>query len=67
LVWNRAHLQRVLTTYLAHYNTARPHRSINLQAPIPTTRRREMPPAPQGLIERVDVLDGLIHEYRHAA
>jgi hypothetical protein len=24
LVWNRPHLQRVLTTYLRHYNTARP-------------------------------------------
>jgi hypothetical protein len=24
LVWNRAHLQRVLTTYLEHHNTARP-------------------------------------------
>jgi putative transposase len=26
LIWNRHHLQRVLTRYVEHYNTGRPHR-----------------------------------------
>lgn len=45
---------------------ARPHRSLDLQTPLPAPR----PPARPGSIgqiERVDRLGGLIHEYRHAA
>jgi hypothetical protein len=30
LIWNRQHLERVLAAYVRHYNTARPHRGINL-------------------------------------
>jgi putative transposase len=67
LIWSRAHLQRVLTTYLAHYNTARPHRGIELQTPIPASRQLEAVTGPNQHIERVDVLGGLIHEYRRAA
>jgi putative transposase len=33
LIRNTRHLRRVLTVYLHHYNTARPHRSLALQAP----------------------------------
>ncbi|MGC9671366.1 integrase core domain-containing protein [Planosporangium sp. 12N6] len=67
LVWNRRHLERVPTDYIRHYNTARPHRGIDLEVPVPTG---EPPPArieklPH--VERTDVLGGLIHEYRHAA
>jgi transposase InsO family protein len=67
LVWNRRHLQRVLTAYLEHYNTGRPHRGINLDVPMPapTATVTALPAA--GRIERVDVLGGLIHEYRRAA
>ncbi len=35
LIWNRVHLQRVLIRYLEHYNTARPHRGIDLDVPVP--------------------------------
>jgi putative transposase len=35
LIWNRRHLERVLHQYVAHYNTARPHRGIDLDVPIP--------------------------------
>jgi transposase InsO family protein len=62
-VWNRSHLERVLAAYVRHYNTARPHRALQLDLPIPG-------PAPADLtapIERVDVLGGLVHEYRRAA
>jgi putative transposase len=63
LIWNCQHLYRVLTTYLEHYNTARPHRGIDLEVPVPTAT--PLPVA--GDIERVDILGGLIHEYRRAA
>jgi transposase InsO family protein len=66
LIFNQAHLDRVLTAYLAHYNTARPHRSLQLQvpAPVPGADRARVA---DGAIERLDVLGGLIHEYRRAA
>src|SRR5438309_469090 len=32
LIWNRRHLERVLTAYVAHYNLARPHRGIGLRS-----------------------------------
>ena len=67
LVWNRRHLEQVLTEYLRHYNSARPHRGINLDVPVklqePVTGKVEQ----LHRIERTDVLDGLIHEYRRAA
>jgi putative transposase len=67
LVCNCRHLERVLVEYVAHYNTARPHRGIDLDVPSPPAE-----PTPAGVenvrrIERVDVLGGLLHEYRHAA
>jgi putative transposase len=67
LVRNRRHLERVLTIYVDHYNTARPHRGIDLDVPAPSAK-----PTTAGIedirrIQRVDVLGGLIHEYRHAA
>jgi putative transposase len=67
LVRSQRHLHRVLTAYVEHYNTGRPHRGNHLDVPVrpavPPTGRR----GPLGQIERVDVLGGLIHEYRHAA
>jgi putative transposase len=68
LVWNQHHLNDVLAKYVAHYNTARPHRGLSLDMPA-----ADGPPsAPASVaqvrrIERVDLLGGLVHEYRHAA
>src|SRR4051794_4849842 len=67
VVWNRRHLEAVLTQYVSHYNTARPHRGIDLDVPVPPAQS-----TPAGIdsvrrIERADLLGGLIHEYRHAA
>jgi putative transposase len=67
LVWSRRHLQRVLTAYLEHYNTGRPHRGINLDVPMPAPMATVTALPAAGRIERVDVLGGLIHEYRRAA
>jgi transposase InsO family protein len=64
LIFNQAHLHRVLSAYLAHYNSARPHRGLNLEVPVPEAGRAR---AADGAIERLDVLGGLIHEYRCAA
>jgi putative transposase len=67
LVWSRRHLEHILTDYVRHYNTARPHRGIDLNLPAaaaePTPARIEQ----IRRVERADVLGGLIHEYRHAA
>ena len=67
LVWTDAQLRRVLTEYLRHYNTARPHRSLDLQPPHPRSRLKVVEPVTAESVERVDVLGGLIHEYRRAA
>ena len=68
LVWEDRQLHRVSTEYLRHYNTVRPHRSLDLQPPCSASRLtlvesggRESP------VQKVDVLGGLIHEYRRAA
>jgi transposase InsO family protein len=68
LIWNRQQLQRVLTDYLRHYNAARPHRSLERQPPVPVGALEAVEPLAAGSrVERVDVLGGLIHEYRRAA
>ena len=67
VIWNEAQLRRVLTEYLRHYNAARPHRSLDLQPPRPVSRLALVEPGTDGSsVERVDVLGGLIHEYRRA-
>jgi transposase InsO family protein len=67
LVWNERQLHRVLTEYVRHYNTVRPHRSLDLQPPHPAPQLTLVEPGTVESVQRVDVLGGLIHEYRHAA
>jgi transposase InsO family protein len=67
LIWNDRQLYRVLTEYLQHYNTVRPHRSLDLQRPRPTRLTPVEPGGRKSPVQRVDVLGGLIHEYRRAA
>ena len=67
LIWNGLHLRQVLTRYLEHYNTGRPHRGINLDLPVPPPVAKVTVLPFVGSIERVDVLGGLVHEYRRAA
>jgi putative transposase len=64
LVFGRRHLERVLGEYVAHYNRARPHRSLQLCPPAAPHRIRA---SPLPTIVRRDVLGGLIHEYHSAA
>jgi transposase InsO family protein len=68
LVWNEGQMYRVLTEYLRHYNTVRPHRSLDLQPPRRAFRLTLVEPAGrEPPVQRHDVLGGLIHEYRRAA
>ena len=66
LIYGRRHLERVLQTYVAHYDEERPHRGPGMAVPAgdgaPEVRGTTNAP-----IERRDVLGGLIHEYRRAA
>ncbi|MCA2219487.1 integrase core domain-containing protein [Jidongwangia harbinensis] len=68
LIWSPRQLHRVLTKYLCHYNTVRPHRSLDLRPPRPASRLTLVEPGTgESSVQRVDVLGGLIHEYRRAA
>ena len=49
LILNQRHLERVLRTYLEHYNAERPHRALELRPPTPTPRPAigtDRPPRP---------------------
>jgi putative transposase len=66
LIVNRRHLERVLRVFVAHYNTQRPHRALDLYPPQP----REPPPTATPTVAEVrrrDLLGGLIHEYNRTA
>jgi transposase InsO family protein len=68
LIVSEHHLRQVLTEYLQHYNTARPHRALGQLAPAQADTR---PPEPINLAEhpirRRQVSGGLTHEYQIAA
>ncbi|MGF7239195.1 MAG: integrase core domain-containing protein [Frankia sp.] len=68
LIVNERHLRRILTVYLGHYNTARPHRALDQLTPA---QAASGPPEPVNLAEhrihRTQVLGGLTHEYKIAA
>jgi hypothetical protein len=60
LVWNQAHLRRILHEYEIHHNQHRPHRSLAAAAPLK--------PLPERSISTGTTPDGkLINEYRLVA
>jgi putative transposase len=65
LIYGRQHLERVLHAYVAHYIQERPHRGLGLA--VPAGNRTPQVRGTTRLVERRDVLGGLIHEYRWAA
>ncbi len=65
LIVSRSHLERVLREYVIHYNTHRPHRTLEQQPPL-----LKLAPASVHEIASVwrrDRLGGLLHEYERAA
>jgi putative transposase len=68
LIVNEHHLRQVLTEYLEHYNTARPHRALGQ---LPPAQADTGPPEPINLAEhrvrRKQVLGGLTYEYQITA
>jgi putative transposase len=67
LIVNEHHLHRVLTEYLLHYNTARPHRSLGQLAPAQAPTRPPEINLAEHRIRRKQVLGGVTHEYQIAA
>jgi putative transposase len=67
LILNRRHLERVLRIFVHHYNSHRPHRSLDLAPPDPTLPTLRPATAAPAHVERRDRLSGLLHEYSLAA
>jgi len=65
LVLGRRHLDRILDTYVEHYNSHRPHRGLDLTAPNAPFLHPSAPRTED--VRRRDVLSDLIHEYHAAA
>jgi putative transposase len=65
LIWNQAHLRRILRDYQAHHNQHRPHRSLDTAAPLKSL------PAPidpgQYRVREQARAGGLIDEYHLVA
>jgi putative transposase len=63
IVINERHLRRLLRSYLAYYNTTRPHQSLDNDSP----RRREAQSVLSGCIVTIPEVGGLHHRYHRAA
>jgi len=64
LIFGERHLRQALVGYAADYNTARPHRALQLRPPRPTS------PVPEPIhsgIRRRPILGGPLDEYETAA
>ncbi len=65
LIWNQAHLRRILREYEIHHNQHRPHRSVSGAAPLKPL------PEPVDLgqyrVRRQTRISGLINEYHLVA
>jgi transposase InsO family protein len=65
LIWNQRQLERLVVDYIDHYNTHRPHRSLNQRPPLePEPPRADPPNQP---FVRSTRCQGLINEYKTAA
>ena len=67
LIVSEHHLRRVLSEYLAHYNTARPHRALGQLPPAHAHSRPPKINLAEHRIRRRQVLGGLTSEYEVAA
>jgi transposase InsO family protein len=67
LVLGRRHLERMLRTYVHHYNEHRPHRGLDLRPPNSPDDPTPLPATAARNVCRRDIFGGLIHEYEAAA
>jgi len=65
LIWNQRQLRQLLEEFISHYNTSRPHRSLDQRAPNDEADKSAIEPATP--IRRTTTCAGLISEYRPAA
>ena len=65
LVYNERHATKVLSEYVRHYNSHRPHQALDQRTPRDEHRPADLPI--DGLIRRHRVLGGVINEYHRAA
>ena len=66
LILGPRHLEQVLREYVVHYNAARPHRALELRAPL-APGHLAPPRRPVERVVRRDRVGGLIHEYEPVA
>ena len=59
---NQAHLAYTLRAYEQYFNGARPHQGIRQRFPCPA-----MTHSTSGMVERRDLLGGVLHDYYRAA
>ena len=68
LILGRRHLETVLAEYVEHYNSHRPHRSLNQRSPSALdTTPTHIGDVDLTRLRRTDRLGGLVHEYRMVA
>jgi transposase len=67
LVLSRRHLDHVLRVYVDHYNSHRPHRALDLRPPDRAVEAVPRQTTTVGVVQRRDLLGGLLHEYERAA
>jgi hypothetical protein len=67
LIINEHHLLLVLTAYLTHYNTARPHRVLGQLTSAQAHIRPPKIDLAEHQLRRKQVLGGLTHEYQVTA
>ncbi|MDG1412433.1 MAG: integrase core domain-containing protein [Acidimicrobiales bacterium] len=66
IICNQHQLERLVTDYIDHYNTHRPHRSLDQRPPLNTDPPVTVDPTPHRVV-RSTRCHGLINEYKNAA
>ena len=65
ITWNHRQLNKLVVDYIDHYNTHRPHRSLDQRPPVATDPPDQPDNHPQAV--KTARCGGLINEYRNAA
>jgi putative transposase len=67
LILSSRHLERALSVFIDHYNSWRPHRSLDLAPPNGRTSAATWTGTQPITLKRRDRLGGLLHEYERVA